>query len=282
MRRLLFAVTVVLVVTVALAVGPFRAQTHALDRRLLHERLMDGVAQLLGEENWTKADKLRQPQDYAWLDAESHPIRIAHALGDSGLASANSLAALASSHRKGFRVFEVDISVVSGALRCRHDPAQESVALPDECRFDTLLKALPADSWLVLDIKSDFVEAGNLIVQVLQRTGQARQVIFQLYLPDQVALFNRWQTMLPLAGPIVTAYLAHRRIDSVAQNAERIGARVLTLPIERLEALEHRPPGLELFLHPVHDCKTFRMAQTAGAQGVYTLETLPCAEAKSR
>jgi hypothetical protein len=253
---------------------------HIVDESWLDERLMDGLALLTLHEDWERVQPLHRTQDYTWLDRAPAFVRIAHALGESAGPAPNTVAALERSRADGFRLFEVDLSLVNGELRCQHDPDATGPVHSQDCRFESLLRALPReDAWLVLDIKTDFAETGGRVVEVLRHEGRASQVIFQLYQPGHLALFDQWQAKEDLPGPIVTAYLAHRSIHVVADAAVRAGVRALTLPTWRLPALRRHsaPPALALFVHPVHDCSAWREAREAGVRGVYTLRGLHCA-----
>lgn len=257
-----------------------RQWLHRVDAIVLGERAMDTLARLRSDEDWSKAAALRPDQDYAWLRAGGAPVRIAHALGSSGSATANTLAAARRAHAAGFRLFEVDLVQEGGELRCQHDPGPQGNMVKDGCTFDTLIAELPSDAWLVLDIKTDFERVGQRIVDRVKGTGDARRIVFQLYRPEDVALFNRWQLQAPLPGPILTAYLAHRRIDHVAAQASRIGVHAFTLPLDRLPALSTRLVDGVVLVHPVHNCDSWKEA-LRHADGVYTLSALRCSAPSS-
>lgn len=269
---------VVLLVAFALPASRTRikAAVHDADAIWFDERLQDAMGRFILDEDWGGALTLRRPQDYAWLDAAGPwPVRIAHALGDSGAADANSVSAMQRAFAAGIRLFEVDISLEGGdELRCAHDPGMARLA--QGCTFESLMAALPEDAWVVLDIKSDFRATGERIMQALQADGKARQVIFQLYRPADVAVFAEWQARRMLPGPIVTAYLAHRSVNTVARETARAGIRAFTLPITRLAALSRQPDGMAVFVHPVHDCKAWRTAQDAHVRGIYTRTDTQC------
>lgn len=260
--------------------GALRRLLHAVDRRWLDEALMDWLARWKGQEDWRRAERLSAQQDDAWTRATPAPIRIAHALGEAGKSGANSLSALARAHADGIRVFEVDLRLDGGVLRCEHDEAPLNKAVDSNgdpgCRLETLMAALPADSWLVLDIKTEFAAAGEQVMQVLKQTGRARQIVFQLYRPEQLALFNRWQALQPLSAPIVTAYRSHRAVNHIAAALAQRGVHDLALPLERLPAMTERPPGLRLHVHPVHTCQDLLAARSADVSGVYVLGGLTC------
>ena len=259
--------------------GRLRRWLHQLDQRWLDERIMDTLARVSSSEDWSRAEPLRATQDDRWRQAEdSGMVRIAHALGESGGETANTVPAMRRAYRAGFRLFEVDLWQQGTALRCHHGPEPPPPLQPGDCRLDTLMAALPPDAWVVLDLKTDFERAGEEVLELMRRTGQATQVIFQLYEPGHLTLFNRWQSQQPFPAPIVSIYRAHRSVNHVAAATARLRTSMLTLPLERLPALSNRPPGLALYVHPVHDCAALEQARTARVRGIYTLTALSCPE----
>lgn len=270
-------VAVVVMAAAGLAAVPAGRQwLHDVDARLFGERVMDTMTRLRSGEDWSMAEPLRTGQDYAWLRAGGSPIRVAHALGESGASTANTLAAARRAYEAGLRILEVDLVLENGELRCQHDRGPQDHLVKDGCTFETLMRLLPKDAWVVLDIKTDFEAVGQQVVDHVKGTEDAHRVVFQLYRPVDFALFNRWQAEAPLPGPLLTAYLAHRRIDHVAQQAMRIGVQALTLPLDRLPALTSRPAGAAVLVHPVHNCAAWADAMHR-ADGVYVLSTLRCA-----
>ncbi len=212
-------------------------------------------------------------------------MRIAHALGASGSPEADTLSAFAQSRAEGFLLFEVDVWLDSaGRLRCFHGPddGAESTFNPpplqaSDCTLDSLLKSLAeGPGWLVLDIKTDFERTGARIVERLRGDDLARRVVFQLYRPAHLALFAAWATAVPLPAPIVTVYAAHRGVQHIADQLPMLGVRALTLPLPRAAALQHRPTGVVVLMHPVHDCAAQLEARLAGADGIYTLSGMRC------
>ncbi|MFG6456932.1 hypothetical protein [Roseateles sp. BYS96W] len=252
-----------------------RVALHRLDSNWLGERVMDTMTRIRGDEDWSRAAPLRPAQDYGWLRAAGRPVRIAHALGAAGRPTANTLGAMRRAYAAGFRLLEVDLVDEGGELHCQHDPGPQGDLVKDGCTLDTLLEAVPPDAWLVLDIKTDFAAVGQRIVDRVTGTADAKRIVFQLYRPGDFALFNRWQEQASLPGPILTAYLAHRRIDHVATQASRIGVTAFTLPLDRLPALTASPIGATVLAHPVHNCAAWAQA-VRRAGGVYTLSSLRC------
>lgn len=275
-RRVAWMVLLALVMGLSLAATTAgRRWLHRVDSDWLGERIMDTLTRVRSTEDWSSAQPLRRGQDYRWLKAGGVPIRIAHALGESGMPTANTLGAMRRSYQAGFRIFEVDLVLEDGELRCKHDPGPQTEMVRDGCTFEALITALPPDAFLVLDIKTDFEAVGRRILERVTGTRDARRVVFQLYRPEDFRSFGLWQSHAPLPGPILTAYLSHRRVDHVAANVGRLGVKALTLPLERLPALSVRPDGVSLLVHPVHSCETWGQARNR-ADGAYALSSLRC------
>jgi hypothetical protein len=272
----LMALVAIVALLVPDGMGGARDRLHSLDESVFHEAFKDGLGRLAGED-WTKAETLNKPQDYSWLRQPGAFVRVAHALGESMGPGADTLPALARSRAAGFRLFEVDLWLDGDTLRCFHGPGMPPPLKSDSCRFEMLMDALPKDAgWLVLDIKTDFEATSGKVVEALRRNGRASQIIFQLYHPSDLALFNRWQAEIALPGPIVTAYLARRSVESVAAESARAGVEAFTLPAWRLPAFTRRPANLAVLIHPVHDCAAVENARMSGVRGIYTLNTLSC------
>lgn len=252
-----------------------RQWMHRIDAAMLGERLTDTVSQVRGSEDWSAAEALRPGQDYAWLTSAGAPVRIAHALGESGTRTANTLAAARRAYDAGLRLLEVDLVDEGGELRCQHDAGSQGNLVKDGCTFETLLASVPRDAWIVLDIKTGFEAAGRRIVDRVKGTEDAARVVFQLYQPADFSSFNRWQTEAALPGPILTAYRARRSVDHVAGQVGRLGVRAFALPMDRLPALSVRPAGARVLAHPIHDCVAWADAMRH-AEGIYTLSSLRC------
>jgi len=266
-----------LLLLLGLARTPMMAAVRWVDRTLLQERLMDTLAMWRGEEDWSRPASLRDPQDYRWTAGE-RPLRIGHALGESGSATANTLGAMQRGLAAGLRLFEVDLVLEAGELICQHDPGLRNAAA-DGCTLDRLLAALPSDAWLVLDMKTDFEPTGTAALRVAQQAGRVDRIIFQLYAPSQVGQFAAWQASHPtLPGPVLTTYLAHRSLDHILTQAHRLGIRAVTLPTARVPALPEDRRGALVFVHPVHDCAEVPQARI---DGQYTLHSLNCSRPAS-
>lgn len=277
MRNRTFLLVLFLILITLAAAGRDAAKgwAHRADEVLFHEALKDAIGRWTSSEDWARAVPLARPQDYGWLGRGPATIPIAHALGETR-GEGNTLPALRRSVAAGFKFFEVDLWLDGDVVRCFHGPGPLPPLWPGDCTFESLLDALPADAWLVLDINSDFVATGNRVVESLRQRGCAEHMIFQLYQPEDLATFNGWQAVLPFPGPIVTIYAAHRSADHIAAEASRAGVRAFTLPMSRLASFDRRPVALALFVHPVDDCAALAAARAQGVRGVYMENDLGC------
>jgi len=273
-------VAVVAVGTVGIATDLGRQWLHRVDSALLGERLTDTVSRARGSEDWSVAEPLRHGQDYAWLTSAGVPVRIAHALGESGKPTANTLAAARRAYDAGLRLLEVDLVDEGGELRCQHDVGPQGDLVKDGCTFEVLLATVPRDAWIVLDIKTGFEAAGRRIVDRVKGTSDATRIVFQLYQHADFALFNRWQAEAKLPGPILTAYRARRAVDHVAGQVGRLGVQAFALPMDRLPALSVWPASASVLAHPIHDCAAWAEAMRR-TEGLYTLSSLRCAAVSS-
>lgn len=254
-----------------------------IDRNIAHEFFKELTGSMLTEEDWSTAMPLDRNSrgDSAWIDQQARPIRIAHALGAADSPNiANSLSAFRSTASLGIKTFEVDLWLDSEKrLRCFHgdeNNTQPPMPQPDDCTFETLLPLVAQyKAWLILDIKNQFEETGDAIVNSLRDNPDiSSRIIFQLYRPADLAIFSRWSTTIPLAAPIVTVYRSKRGLQHVADQMEMLGVKALTLPIERKNALRSRPKGVAWLVHPVHDLAATEEAKSWGADGAYIASSL--------
>lgn len=230
------------------------------------EALKDVWGRWRFHEDWGQAPPLRAQQDYRWI---APGMLVAHALGGAGGNEQNTLPVMDKSLALGLKVLEIDVWLdQQGQLRCHHGPEHPAPLKAGDCTWDKALqKADAADVWLVLDLKTDFRATAQALLERLPNAQAADHIIFQLYKPDHVALFAKWQTQYPLPGPIITSYIAKRSLQHVARNARRIGVQALTLPLHRRAALKNDTTGLRILVHPIHDC--FEVRQGAPATGYY-------------
>ena len=282
LRKRVAIVAICAALIAALQLPAVRNMVRLMDQILLGERLKDSLGLVRGQEDWGDAVRLERRQDYSWRQSFNGPLLIAHAMGEAKFATANTVGALRRSYIMGFRVFEADFWLEPGAVRCHHGPQQPPLLHLGDCRFEEALDALPLDAWLVLDIKTDFETTAIEILKIAQEQGRLSRLVFQLYKPKHVTLFNEWQKAFPeLPGPIITVYLSHRAVSHVAPHAKRVGIEVLTVPLARIAAYSARIEQLALLVHPIHDCLAAEQALTDGALGLYVLNSLGCLQLKN-
>jgi hypothetical protein len=248
-----------------------------LDTHFFSERLKDLYASWVTSETWADIDRVRlRPLDYGWLGVAGPPIRIAHALGASGTPRANTVAALDESLRQGYVFLEVDLWMDrQGVVYCHHGPGEPDNEV-NNCTLDMLASRKLTNIYWILDIKTDFAATGSKALAAFASHGGTEHVIVQLYRPEDVVVFERWQQSYRLPGPIVTMYETHRSVEHVARHAAHAGIQAVAVPLERADALGSRAYGLRRLLHPVHDCQSWMRAQASGADGVFSVSGLKC------
>lgn len=245
------------------------------DINFFQEKIKDISGVWIFQENWSDVAKLDGELDYSWLNSAAKPVLIAHALGASGAPSQNTLAEMNKSIDKGLRLMEIDLWLdENSVLRCHHGPGQPEKFKNGDCRFEDALElAVKSDSRLILDIKTDFTKTGNILVERVNSLHASR-VIFQLYKPEQIQQFSKWHQTKPFAGPIVTLYLARRSVNHVYESVIPLGIKALTIPIQRLPALNYGYRDITVLTHPVHDCEAFLAAEKVGVEGFYVTSSI--------
>lgn len=268
----------VVVIAVAAHVGIARWLVESLDRRWLHESIKDLTGRVVWREDWSSVGPIEVSLDYGWLPPGGRPVLIAHALGGAGSARSNSIDVARQSLDLGFRLLEVDVFLdEAGRLRCHHGPSNPPPLEATSCTLPRLLAlTAPRGAYVILDIKTDFDVTSKAILSGLDEPA-LRTLVFQLYRPEHIAMYRQWRQRHLLPGPIVTAYLAHRALDHVADAVDRAGLRAMTVPLARWPAL--RPHRTRVLVHPVDDCDELAGIRSKNIDGAYLPNSLACLHA---
>ncbi len=225
----------------------------------------------LFHEDWSSISLIKDQFDYSWLAENSTPTLIAHALGASDSKRQNTLPEMRESLSKGLRLMEVDLWLDHDKIiRCHHGPDLPRPLQDSDCTFEKALKfASENQSWLILDIKTDFSITSREILQKISNEDSSR-IIFQLYKPNHIQLFKEWLKEKKLAGPIITVYMAKRSVSHIQRSLIGSGFKALTVPSYRLPAIDHNEGnGIKIFTHPTIGCKYFLEQIAYGATGFY-------------
>lgn len=252
---------------------------HRLDKIYFHESIKDSIGKYLLAESWDNLPVLRPDADVSWMiKTTKTPLLIAHALGASGTAEANTLPAAKAALEAGFTHFEVDVWLDnSNRLRCHHGPELPLTLQDSDCTIDKLFTLLNKPNlWLILDIKTDFQRTGRRIIDAAISQKMEGKLIFQLYKPADLVNFSNWEKEIRLPAPILTAYMSHRSLNELLKQADHLHIKAFTFPLGRAPALSIRPSSVSLFVHPVHDCQAFVEALSINIFGIYTVKDLLC------
>lgn len=222
-------------------------------------------------EDWDSIKDKKFNWDYSWLGNIKGQIIIAHALGFAGSKKQNTLEAYVEAANAGFKYFEVDLWLdKEGVIQCHHGPdVPKSVHSPD-CTFDVIQKKVCSeDNYLILDIKTDFKKTVTAIEPYLGE-HQSKCVIFQLYRPSEISLFDHLQRKYKLRGAIYTYYLTRRNIEFVSFIVYGAGIRAMTVPITAQLTDIFAKPGFSIFTHPVDSCNSLFVSRQNNTTGIYT------------
>jgi hypothetical protein len=207
-------------------------------------------------------------------------------LGRSAGPTANTYAAFEEAKRRGFRLFEVDISLDDeGRLRCHHGPEPIPPYDPaSSCTLDRLLPLIDrANGWIILDIKTDFYPTAEKILEVAGSKGLSHRLVFQLYRPDELRWFGEMAKATPLPQPIVTVYNSRRSANHIASHAASLRIEVLTVPADKINSLTLTNKGFSLFTHPVHDCADWeRIRPDIPVEGIYAVQSTDISKCQPR
>jgi len=169
-------------------------------------------------------------------------------------------------------------------LRCHHGPEPPRSYVSGDCTLSSLVQILPNDSYVILDIKTDFIATATIVLDEISNShvrSYASKIVFQLYQPSHVRWFERAWRMYPgliKNQPIVTLYRTRSRAPFVAKVLPRYVA-ALTFPIDRddLIGLESKIFGLNIkpyYVHPAKTCWEYYQSRLRGVHGVYGPSTL--------
>ena len=228
-------------------------------------------------------------------------MHIAHALGSvSGVRQTNSKEALVESYKKGFRIFEADMSETKdGEIAIFHHKALDHIGMSrgiNEVSLDYFLSHKSfgkftllsldellgfmveyEDLYLVTDIKSDLFSGIQKILQskiVANHPEILDRIIPQIYEPQEL---SQVLALHPFADIIFTLYktpITNEEVVDFVANHPEITAVTMSVNIRYTEKIYKalKDLGVVIFVHTVNDPKKMQMFTQKGV-GVYTDNT---------
>lgn len=194
-------------------------------------------------------------------------VYIAHRGGD--YSKPNSLEAIISTQKKGYRFYEIDFSIVGENLLCL-GLHQKS------CSIKEVLDTLQERQFLIVDLKgSSFAQALRSLPQKTKQLVANKKVIFQLYSEDDVLTFaeiaGNLERINSINMPIITLYKssssAGRVIHELPQNM-----KLITVPFTRVAEANFSAKALEtqkiVLTHPVNKCSLLNILPQS-ISGIY-------------
>ncbi len=233
-------------------------------------RYLDGfVFSILGRpQGGEKHDRelykaIRKDMDYSWIASFNPDFPwIAHALGGAVSEHANTKYAYQQSLAAGFKFFEVDLIYSNEKLLCAHD--LHSIR-NDICDFNWLLERARQDKiWFILDVKSDFSTAYNLIHKELGQTELGKHFIPQIYLFSQAAELD----LAMVSAPLFTAYRRNTSLQYSIELAIEFSLPIMTVP-PNIESLDIEPYKISMLTHGINDPQRIERLKQNGVSGFY-------------
>jgi len=229
------------------------------------------------------------PHDYDWIKAD-HLLPIAHGLGPKLYGGDNTLKTLEMGFERGFRVFEVDLSLTAdNHLVCYHGGEErdiDAITYADyrrivlregksPCHFSDIVHyaRLHPEVRFILDVKNRFYDAYTIIRREIGDKKLGKSFIPQIYDFEQLPSIRKGNFF---AGEIFTSYRSSLTTTQMFSTAQKYDVRVLTLTLPRffeLKGRTHEP--LSIFTHPVNDPFVAAEVRKYGARGIYTSYLTP-------
>lgn len=230
---------------------------------------------------------------------------VAHALGTwENLRGSNTREAFLLSYDRGFRLFEVDLTLTAdGELVCLHDGWEPYIGLSTPisnvttAEFQsrsfagrltllTFRELLPLmrdhpDAYVILDVKDDFRTSYERLVEDVRAfdPGLFSRLIVQLYQPGDLDVIDALEERgVHFASVALAIYRSTLTQADVERFVEETDVRVVSIPIHHLtsayaEGLHAR--GARLIVHTINTTEEIAAAFAAGADGVVTDFGLP-------
>ncbi len=216
-------------------------------------------------------------------------LRAGRSLGPQLWAGPNSRRTFEEGRRRGFRIFEIDISITTdGRLISYHGDSVEELEHLNWRRYQEIMAAKGIEplefsevvGWardhpdvrFVLDVKNKFNDAYRMMRAAIGTPALGQSFIPQVYFFDQLPQFRADHFF---AGEIFTSYRTRMRTATILQSAERLGVKAVTLTRERADSLDKMPPSIAILTHPVEDAFEAAHFKAIGIRGIYTSYITP-------
>lgn len=222
--------------------------------------------------------------DYYWFGTDPFLV-IAHGLGPQLYGGDNTIKTLEKGRDRGFRIFEVDVSLTAdNVLVCYHGGSEQEInemqysdylaicrtkgVMP--CHFYDIVKyaQLHSNIYFVLDVKNRFFDAYEMIRKIVSAHKVGKSFIPQIYDFDQLPCIRKDRLF---AGEIFTSYRSALTNKQIFDYAKKYDIKVVTLTMPRLlEQNKYFPQDAAVFVHPVNDPFIAAQVKSLGVRGIYT------------
>jgi len=227
--------------------------------------------------------------DYEWCENKAFFV-IGHGLGPELYGGINTLKTLEKGLERGFRIFEVDLSVTSdNRLVCYHGGDEREIDktsyadylkitkrenhLP--CRFSDIVRYARQhpEVRFVLDIKNRFYDAYTIVRHEIGTQGLGKSFIPQIYDFEQLPTIREGNFF---AGEIFTSYRSALTNRQIFDAAQKYDVHVVTLTTERFFDQNGKfPEKISILTHSVNDPFVANEVRKLRGQGIYTSYITP-------
>jgi hypothetical protein len=227
--------------------------------------------------------------DYEWSENKDF-LAIGHGLGPQMYGGIDTLKTLEKGWERGFRLFEVDLSVTSdNYLICYHGGEEREIdntSYADylnimrkekhpPCHFSDIVRYARQhpETRFILDVKNRFYDAYAMVRHEIGDRSLGKSFIPQVYNFEQLPAIRQNNFF---AGEIFTSYrsaLTNRQIFNAARKCD---VRVVTLTTDRFFDQKGKfPEKISILIHPVNDPFIAATIRKQGGSGIYTSYLTP-------
>lgn len=267
-------ITALFVIEIGAVQEQIKAKIVSIDLLFFNERIRDSWNKKVHNEDWDTLTPLPSNLDDSWItqSTKENVTLIAHALGESNTASANSLRAFERSLNR-FKLLEVDLVLdLSGEIYCRHDLIP-SALLKDSapCTLEKLILQIIEvnDSWIIIDVKSDLNESFEAIFSVIKHYEALDKFIFQIYTDENFKWFNNKALDFEMNTPIVSVYKSKRSANYLLSRRKELNIQAIAVPSYKLKSLNEANLEGRIFVHPIHSCDDWDYIKAYPVSGIF-------------
>ena len=231
-----------------------------IDNKYFHENIKDFFGNYLYREVWS--DFNSEVLNYKWINDYSLIVHGLEVIAPINSCNINN-------NTYDYNLFELNFISENNLLYVINNNKK--------CNKEIVLEIIKDRKFVIVDIKKNFDESFDLILNFAVENNFLDKIIFQLYGPDNlVKFFNVYKKFDNLPGPIITSYKSRRSINYLSEISLLNRIKVITIPISKSEVFS-KVDNLNYFTHSVHSCDTYYyVRKNKKISGIYMDPNLQC------